>query len=149
MTKVFKLSGFVGLVLIFLATVGCDMNVTQPAKPRVSTAQENVQVLAQSLRMPGLDRSRQIRLYLPPDYDIETDLYLAFITDVVKPYIDNHYRTKADINHTAIMGSSMGGLMSYYAIYSRPDVFSKAAIYSPSFWASEFADSVLWLFNKL
>ncbi|WP_340680449.1 alpha/beta hydrolase-fold protein [Paraglaciecola sp.] len=62
--------------------------------------------------------------------------YMDFIVDVVKPYIDNNYRTEADVKHTAIMGSSMGGLISHYAIHAYPHVFSKAGIFSPSYWYS-------------
>lgn len=62
--------------------------------------------------------------------------YMDFIVDVVKPYIDNNYRTLADAQHTAIMGSSMGGLISHYAIHAYPQVFSKAAMFSPAYWYS-------------
>ncbi|MEP1445147.1 MAG: alpha/beta hydrolase-fold protein [Paraglaciecola sp.] len=63
--------------------------------------------------------------------------YMAFIVEVVKPYIDTNFRTQADRLHTAIMGSSMGGLMSHYAIHAYPQVFSKAGIFSPSYWYSQ------------
>ena len=62
--------------------------------------------------------------------------YMDFIVDVVKPYIDSNYRTLADVQHTAIMGSSMGGLISHYAVHAYPQVFSKAGIFSPSYWYS-------------
>lgn len=65
------------------------------------------------------------------------ETYLRFITDTVKPYIDSHYRTRPSAAHTGIMGSSMGGLMSHYAIVARPDIFSRAAVFSPSFWYSQ------------
>lgn len=39
----------------------------------------------------------------------EGKAYLEFIANTVKPYIDRHYRTLPDVQHTAIMGSSMGG----------------------------------------
>jgi len=74
----------------------------------------------------------------------EGKAYMNFIVQVVKPYIDRHYRTLADKENTAIMGSSMGGLISHYAIFNYRDVFSKAGIFSPSFWYSdrvfEFSD---------
>ena len=62
--------------------------------------------------------------------------YMDFIVDVVKPYIDSNYRTKPEVQHTAIMGSSMGGLISHYAIHAYPQVFGKAGIFSPSYWYS-------------
>ncbi|RDV26197.1 alpha/beta hydrolase [Alteromonas aestuariivivens] len=64
------------------------------------------------------------------------EAYLNFIIDDVKPYIDTHFRTLPDVANTAIGGSSMGGLLSHYGIVARPDVFSKALIFSPSFWYS-------------
>lgn len=63
--------------------------------------------------------------------------YMDFIVDVVKPYIDTNYRTKTDRANTAIMGSSMGALISHYAIHAYPQVFSKAGLFSPSYWYSD------------
>jgi predicted alpha/beta superfamily hydrolase len=63
--------------------------------------------------------------------------YMDFIVDVVKPYIDTNYRTKTDRENTAIMGSSMGALISHYAIHAYPQVFSKAGLFSPSYWYSD------------
>lgn len=63
--------------------------------------------------------------------------YMDFIVEVVKPYIDTNFRTKQDRAHTAIMGSSMGGLISHYAVHAYPKVFSKAGIFSPAYWYSE------------
>ena len=48
--------------------------------------------------------------------------------------IDQHYRTRPDRAHTGIMGSSMGGLISTYAINRYPQVFGKAGIFSPAYW---------------
>jgi predicted alpha/beta superfamily hydrolase len=64
----------------------------------------------------------------------EGDAYLDFIVHTVKPYIDAHYRTRTDRTNTAIMGSSLGGLISHYAICRYPDVFSKAGVLSPAYW---------------
>lgn len=65
------------------------------------------------------------------------DKYLAFITETVKPYIDKTYRTQADREHTAICGSSLGGLISLYALQKYPDVFGAAGVVSPALWWSE------------
>ncbi|MFC4655001.1 alpha/beta hydrolase [Rheinheimera marina] len=170
-----------------------------------STAAANVTVLEPAFQMPGLQRSRILRLYLPPDYqssndsypvlymhdaqnlfDASTsyagewrvdeslnqlaqqglklivvgidnggefrnqellpysgppigqaqgDQYLQFLVTVVKPYIDQHYRTKADAANTGIMGSSMGGLISHYALLKYPQVFGRYGLFSPSYWA--------------
>ncbi len=62
------------------------------------------------------------------------DAYQAFITDTVKPYVDRSLRTLPDREHTAIMGSSLGGIASVYIAEHRPDLFSKAGGVSSSFW---------------
>lgn len=69
------------------------------------------------------------------------DKYVQFIAESLKPYIDENFRTLSDRNNTAIIGSSMGGLISHYAIMERPDVFGKAGVFSPSFW---FTNQVFW-----
>lgn len=58
------------------------------------------------------------------------DAYLRFIVSELKPKIDQFYRTKRDRVHTAIIGSSMGGLISLYAISKYPDVFGSAGAVS-------------------
>jgi predicted alpha/beta superfamily hydrolase len=60
--------------------------------------------------------------------------HLAAIADGLKPVIDAQYRTLADREHTCVMGSSMGGVFSFYAAWTRPDVFGKAICLSSSFW---------------
>jgi alpha-glucosidase len=200
-----------GMWLVIFTLVGCDQ-ITQ----RTPTATENVSVLPYPFLIPELERQRTVRLYLPPNYENESQsypviymhdgqnlfdeatahaqewnvdeslntlakatgrkfivvaidnggefrmnelspwpnerfgeaqgkAYMQLIVDVVKPYIDTNYRTKADANNTAIMGSSMGGLISHYAIHNYPEVFAKAAIFSPSYWYSQdvFSDSQL------
>jgi predicted alpha/beta superfamily hydrolase len=62
--------------------------------------------------------------------------YMDFIVKVVKPLIDSTYRTLPDRDNTAIMGSSMGGLISHYAIAQYPQVFSKAGVFSPAYWTA-------------
>ena len=59
-----------------------------------------------------------------------SDEYLKFIVEELKPYIDSHYNTLTDREHTTIMGSSMGGLISAYALVEYPDVFGKAGCLS-------------------
>jgi len=64
------------------------------------------------------------------------DAYLEFIVKTLKPEIDKKYRTKTNAKNTGIMGSSLGGLVSYYAVLKYPEVFGKAGVFSPSFWFS-------------
>lgn len=174
---------------------------------RPSTIQSNVIVLEQEFEIPGLNRNRQIRIYLPVDYHeseqkypviymhdgqnlfddstsyagewgVDESLnqlaatsafklivvgidngqekrlnemspwkskefgkaegreYMDFIVFHIKPFIDSTYRTIPDRDNTAIMGSSMAGLISHYAIYKYPEVFGKAGIFSP-YWYTD------------
>lgn len=64
----------------------------------------------------------------------EGEAYLQFITQTLKPLIDKKYRTLADAPHTAIAGSSMGGLISLYAVLQYPKIFGIAGVFSPSLW---------------
>ncbi|MEO1049548.1 MAG: alpha/beta hydrolase-fold protein [Bacteroidota bacterium] len=64
----------------------------------------------------------------------EGEQYGKFIVETLKPYIDEHFRTLPDREHTGIMGSSMGGLISYYIGLQYQDTFSRLGIFSPSFW---------------
>lgn len=59
-----------------------------------------------------------------------SDNYLRFIVEELKPYIDRTYATYTDQKHTFISGSSMGGLISLYAICEYPSVFGGAACLS-------------------
>lgn len=60
--------------------------------------------------------------------------YLQFLSKELKPVIDATYRTLPGKDNTAIMGSSMGGLISFYAAWHHPDVFSMAGCMSSSFY---------------
>lgn len=60
--------------------------------------------------------------------------YLDFIVNTLKPRIDSEYRTKSNSQNTMMMGSSLGGLTTLYALLQYPDIFGKAAIFSPAFW---------------
>ncbi|MGB2867033.1 MAG: alpha/beta hydrolase-fold protein [Bacteroidota bacterium] len=70
-----------------------------------------------------------------PEYS-DTDLgrrYAEFVVGKVKPLIDSTYRTLPDREHTVVMGSSMGGLISFLFVWWYPDVFSKAGCLSSAF----------------
>lgn len=75
----------------------------------------------------------------------KADDYLDFIVNTLKPYVDNKYRTKTNANNTVIFGSSLGGLVSYYAVLKYPNVFGKAGVFSPSFW---FSDEIYTMTEK-
>jgi len=62
------------------------------------------------------------------------DLYVDFLADTLKPLIDSRFRTRTARTHTGIFGSSMGGLISLYAFFQRPETFGFVGAMSPSFW---------------
>jgi len=186
-----------------LLIIGCTEQ-----KPRPASATDNVFVVEHFFQIPELNRTRQIRIYLPPNYEssgqsypvlymhdaqnlfddatsyagewgvdetlnqlheenqlslivvgidngsdkrmnelspwsnedfgvAEGEAYMKFIVATIKPFIDSKYRTLKEAKHTAIMGSSMGGLISHYAGFEFADSFSKIGIFSPSYWFSE------------
>ena len=69
-----------------------------------------------------------------------SDLYLKFLVKELKPFIDKNFSTHKDKNNTFIAGSSMGGLISMYAMCEYPNVFGGAACLSthwPGTWSVE------------
>ena len=66
----------------------------------------------------------------------------------MKPHVDAHYRTKPAREHTSVMGSSMGGLISLYALTRHPDVFGAGGMVSTHFPEGDGA-LVGWFGDKL
>ncbi len=62
--------------------------------------------------------------------DLNADNYLKFIVEELKPFIDSEFSTLKGYQHTMIAGSSMGGLISMYAVCEYPEVFGGAACIS-------------------
>jgi len=69
--------------------------------------------------------------------DIQSDNYLKFIVTELKPYVDANFQVYTDARHTFIAGSSMGGLISMYAICEYPQIFGAAACLS-THWPGTF-----------
>ncbi|WP_040279833.1 alpha/beta hydrolase [Psychroserpens damuponensis] len=65
------------------------------------------------------------------------DIFMKFIINTVKPHIDITYRTQPEVEHTSVFGASLGGLMAFYATIKYPETFSKAGVFSPSFWVND------------
>lgn len=83
-----------------------------------------------------------------PASDIVSDRYLAFIVHELKPFIDKTYRTRRGRDHTFVMGSSMGGLISLYAVAEYPDVFGGAGAVS-THWPVGNGMVIDWLAGHL
>lgn len=81
---------------------------------------------------------RRLHEYTPtPDRrrgGAEADAYGRLLAEELKPFIDSMYRTLDDPHYTGIGGSSLGGLVSLYLGLTRPDVFGRLAVISPSVW---------------
>lgn len=102
-----------------------------PAKPYwqlPASAKERIHELGRK------DSNRQIS-----DSLIASDSYLKFITRELKPLIDTVFRTKADPENCWIGGSSMGGLISLYAISEYPGVFG-AGVCLSTHWPGIFTN---------
>jgi predicted alpha/beta superfamily hydrolase len=69
---------------------------------------------------------------------VNSDLYLKFLVTELKLFIDKTYSTKTDSKNTFVAGSSMGGLISMYAICEYPNVFGGAACLS-THWPGTFS----------
>ena len=100
------------------------------------------------------DGNSRLQEYSPVDFENEYlgkingkgKAYMQWMINTLKPYIDSHYRTLPDRKNTLIGGSSMGGLMSLYAVCVYNDVFQRAACLSPSIWVDY--DKVMALIEK-
>ncbi len=84
---------------------------------------------------------------MPPS-QVLSDAYLAFLVDELKPFIDREYRTLPGRDATAIMGSSMGGLVSLYALARHPEVFGAAAALS-THWPAGNGITIDWFAGAL
>ena len=96
----------------------------------------------------GIDNGGDKRLneYCPYDFTLngiaannktnigEGHKYVDFLVKTLKPFIDKKYRTLKDQKNTFTAGSSMGGLISMYAVLEYPKVFGGAGVFSPAFW---------------
>lgn len=82
----------------------------------------------------GENRLREYNPYDHPQFGKgEGKAYADFLAQTLKPYIDTKYRTKKGPENTFIAGSSMGALISLYAMMQYPSVFGASGIFSPSF----------------
>jgi len=84
----------------------------------------------------GKDRINEYTPAADPKFKMggKADLYGRMLVEELKPFIDSHYRTKRDANHTGLGGSSLGGLVSLYVSLKYPALFGRAAVVSPSVW---------------
>ena len=88
--------------------------------------------------------NRRLIEYSPMSYENSTmgrirgkgNVYMNWLVNTLKPYIDKNYRTLPDRLNTILCGSSMGGLMALYGATVYNHIFQRAACLSPSIWVS-------------
>lgn len=99
-----------------------------PQKPFEQLSQIQKDTVVAQLQRAG--RTKEV-------FKPHSDEYLKFIVKELKPLIDTNYSVLGDREHTFVAGSSMGGLISMYAICEYPDVFGGAACLS-THWVGTF-----------
>jgi len=92
-----------------------------PQKPYENLSQAQKDFISKQLQSNG----RTTDVFQP-----NSDNYLKFVVKELKPFIDKNYSVYKDRVHTFVAGSSMGGLISMYAICEYPNVFGGAACVS-------------------
>ncbi len=106
---------------------GVDETIDAAAKKAIVVAVEHDE-----------DKLKRLQEYFyydnPENKDVEGKKYLDFMVNTLKPYIDKNYRTKPDQKNTFMSGSSMGGLITFYAGLNYPNVFGGLGVLSPSIW---------------
>ena len=87
--------------------------------------------------IPNVGEYRILEYSPFPDHKVgggQGDRYLDFVIETVKPRIDESFRTIPGRGGTGIAGSSMGGLISLFGFFRRPEVFGYVGALSPSLW---------------
>ncbi len=84
----------------------------------------------------GSQRLDEYSPWLNTDYNEggEGIQFAAFLAETLKPFIDTHYNTLSDAEHTTIAGSSLGALIATYVLCAYPSEFGHGAMFSPAYW---------------
>jgi predicted alpha/beta superfamily hydrolase len=80
--------------------------------------------------------------YVPPEDGGQADLFARFLAEELKTHIDSTLRTKPGRDHTGIIGSSLGGVLSLYAGWKYFHRFGRVASMSGSWWLKGFRDTL-------
>ncbi len=106
----------------------------------VDEALDTLETKTKEIIVVAIDNGGDKRMNEYSPYDMERfgkgegDLYVDFLVKTLMPYINKHYRTKKCGSNSYVAGSSMGGLISFYAILKYPKKFDGAGVFSPAFW---------------
>lgn len=85
--------------------------------------------LVRQVIVVGVYPRERMREYTAPGYDS----YARFLAQELKPWVDERYRTLRDPSSTAVMGSSLGGVLALHACWEHPESFGNAACMSSTF----------------
>ncbi len=98
-------------------------------------AQEGIEAIVVGIPNQGAERIQEYTPFVDRRHGGgKGQAYVDFVAETVKPLIDQSFRTRPEPEETVIMGSSLGGLVSLYAGFYRPQVFGKVGAMSPSVW---------------
>jgi predicted alpha/beta superfamily hydrolase len=92
------------------------------------------QVIVVGIDNGGLNRLDEYAPFKNKRHGGKGKAYMQYIAETLKPFIDSAYRTLVVPQHTWLVGSSMGGLITFYGGLLYPQVFGKLGIISPAFW---------------
>lgn len=114
-----------------LDTLGYDLIIVgiwnTPARYQEYMPEKPKDAVEKALHVAWLTDSNRFK---EANGELASDEYLKFIVEELKPWVDAHYATMPDREHTFIAGSSMGGLISGYALGEYPGVFGAAGCIS-------------------
>ena len=109
-------------------------------------AAEGIEVVVAGIANTGPFRKYEYSPFRDPKHGGgDGDRYLSFVIDQVIPRVESQFRVEHTPAGRSIAGSSMGGLVSLYALWKHPGVFGAAAALSPSVW---FADEAILEFVR-
>ena len=97
-------------------------------------AAEGIEAIVVGVPNAGSDRITEYVPHRTEHGPGRADEYLSFLTAVVKPFVDGSLQTLKERATTGLMGSSLGGVVSLYGLFARPDVFGLAGAMSSTLW---------------
>jgi predicted alpha/beta superfamily hydrolase len=116
------------------ASYGVEWRLDETANGLIGNGQMD-EVIIVGMAHAGANRIYEYTPCCDPSYGGGgANAYERFILDTVKPWMDRDFRTLPNHANTAIMGSSLGGLVSFYIARRNSTTFSRAACLSSSFW---------------
>ena len=80
--------------------------------------------------------------YVPPEDGGQADRFAKFLANEFKPFVDETFRTRPQREHTGLLGSSLGGVMSLYTGWKYFHKFGRVGSMSGSWWSAGFRDSL-------